>query len=77
MTRQEFLIRFEELLGTDSPNLTGNEQLADLGSWDSMKTLEFMALADEELGTVVSPGRIVQCQSVNDLIALLGDKVSS
>lgn len=76
MSKQEFFPRFAELLELENANLTGDEKIADFKTWDSMKILEFMAMADEQFSVTVSPSALAKCQTVNDLIALLDGKVA-
>ena len=76
MSKQEFYSRFTELLELDHVNLAGDERIADFETWDSMKVLEFIGMADEQFGIIVSASALAKCQTVNDLIALLDGKVA-
>jgi acyl carrier protein len=76
VSKQEFLTRFAELLELENASLAGNEKITDLGTWDSMKILEFMAMADEQFSVIVSPSALAKCQTVDDLIGLLEGKVA-
>ena len=72
MTRQEALGLVEEALGMSPHTLTGRENLRDLELWDSLSTLTFIALVDKKLGLPLSGNRVVRCQTVEELIGLLG-----
>ena len=70
MKRDEFLVAFSELLEAGSP-LTGSEKLTDLGGWDSMTMLRFMAMIDERWGMTLAPKKLTASTTVDDLMALL------
>ena len=70
MARDEFFVALSELLETDS-RLTGAEELSDLGSWDSLAVISFMAMADDRWGVTLAPKNISACKTVDDLAALL------
>jgi acyl carrier protein len=50
--------------------LTEASTLEQIG-WDSMSELSFIALADKELATRVSPSAVEECRTVGDLVALV------
>ena len=70
MTRDEFLVALSGLLEADSP-LTGSEELAALGSWDSVAVISFMAMVDDRWGVILAPTNIYACRTVDDLAALV------
>jgi acyl carrier protein len=76
MTREELLVGLNELLEIDHP-LTGSEELAGLGTWDSMAVIGFMGLVDEASGVTLAPSAIESCKTVNDLIELALGRASS
>jgi len=73
--RNEFLCLLDELFELPPGSLTGQEALADLEGWGSMAVVSFMALADEHYGVTLSPRQFGNCVTVNDLLALIGDKL--
>jgi acyl carrier protein len=76
MTRADFLDLLEGLLEQPGGALSGSEELEAL-AWDSLKGLEFLVLVDENFGGYqVSPEQLAEVRCVNDLIALLGPRVS-
>lgn len=77
MKRSEFLALLDELFELPPGSLTGKESLADLEGWGSMAMISFMALADEHFGVTLSPRQFAECATVNDLVALAGDKISA
>lgn len=77
MTRDEFLRALEEGFELPPNSLDPSQNLADLSSWDSMSALIFMALADEKAGVSVTGNQIANCQTVGDLLDLLGDTITA
>lgn len=76
MTEKEFLLLIDELLEEDPGTLTGQERLEDLEMWDSMTALGYIALLDEQFDIVISGDDLGKCETVNDLIALAGGKIT-
>lgn len=77
MAKQAFLALLDDLFEEDAGALTGAEKLSDLPLWDSMTALAFIALVDEHFELVVSGDALSRCQTVDDLIALVGDQVTA
>lgn len=75
MTKQEFLRELEDVLEADVDSIKGDETLADLGSWDSLAVMSFIAMVDEKFGVTLAASKLADAKSVGDLIALLGDKI--
>jgi acyl carrier protein len=76
MTKQEFLRELEEVLEVDVDSIKGDETLVDLGSWDSLAVMTFIAMVDEKFGVTLAASKLADAKSVVDLIALLGNKIS-
>jgi len=72
MTRTEFLLEMDEILGLPPGTLRGHEKLDELEHWDSTSLITFIALADCNNDTSVSPEEIVNCSTVGDLLRLAG-----
>jgi hypothetical protein len=70
MTRTEFLLEMDEILDLPAGTLRGHEKLEDLQNWDSTSLITFIALAETNNGVSVSPGQIVTCSTVADLLSL-------
>lgn len=73
--RAEFYAALEALLELEPGRIQGSEYLGELGHWDSMAVLAFMALADSKLKAVVSPPALVACKTVSDLVNLFPGKI--
>jgi len=70
MTRSEFLREMDEMLDLPAGSLQGHEKLEDLQNWDSTSLIMFIALAESNNGTAITPGQIVTCSTVADLLRL-------
>lgn len=73
MNRSERLRLLENTLGLKSDTLTGNERLRDLAVWDSMSNLLFIAMVDKHFGVPLQAARVVRCETVEELLGLIGD----
>ena len=77
MTRSDFLMEMDEILGLAPGTLQGHERLEELRNWDSTSLITFIALADSNNGVSISPGQIVNCSTVADLLRLAQVKVGA
>jgi acyl carrier protein len=71
MIRQDALRLLERTLDMGPHTLTGGETLRDLEGWDSLSTMAIIATVDKELGLPLPGSRVAQCQTVEDLLALI------
>lgn len=76
MNSNEFFELLAEMLEADTSEITAQSIVKDLPNWDSLAVLSFIAMADSELDVLVDVNKIADCVTVNDLIALLGTKIS-
>jgi acyl carrier protein len=72
MTRAEFLLEMDEILGLRAGTIRGSERLDDLENWDSTALISFVAMAEASSGVSISPHQIVRCSTVADLVQLAG-----
>jgi acyl carrier protein len=70
MNRNEFLLQMDEILDLPAGTLRGNEKLEELTNWDSTSLITFIAMAESANGVSISPGEIVTCSTVADLLQL-------
>jgi acyl carrier protein len=77
MKKSEFLRLLEEMLELDSGTLKGPETLKEVGKWDSVAVMGFIALVDEHFETSISPKRLSECKTIDDLAGLIGDRISN
>lgn len=76
MQKDDLLLKLDELFELEPGTLRGGESLESIENWDSIKVLEFMALLDDNFeGIEISPKQIAACKTVDDLLALAGDRV--
>jgi acyl carrier protein len=70
MTRDEFLLQMDEILGYQPGTLQGAEKLEDLNNWDSTALIGLIALADGNNGVPITLDQVVDCSTVADLLRL-------
>jgi acyl carrier protein len=76
MKTEEFLGALEEAWEVPAGTLKPGDSLDSLGCWDSMAALVFMSLADQKLEVAISGSDVQKCQKVQDLIGLLGNRIT-
>jgi acyl carrier protein len=76
MKRDDFYKLIDELLEVD-PGTIGAGAVLEAHGWDSLSVVGFLALADEHFGIRVAPGKLAECQTVEDLVALVGEQVAA
>lgn len=68
MLASDFYRELESILEFQPGSIiTGTENLATLGQWDSMAFLTFIAFADDKLGTPVNVDNLTVCNTPADL----------
>jgi acyl carrier protein len=60
----------DEILDLPAGTLRGDEKLEELTNWDSTSLITFIAMAESTNGVSISPGEIVTCSTVADLLQL-------
>lgn len=75
MDAKAFLLLMDELLELTPGTLSGVEYLDDLDGWDSLTTVGFISLVDEQYGFTVLPQQLAHCETVQDLITLINKQV--
>ena len=78
MTREEFLLQMDEILGLQPGTLQGHEKLENLENWDSTTLISVILLADANNSVPITPDQVVGCSTVADLLRLaqVGDSSS-
>jgi len=72
MNKTEFINQIANILEIDSINLSGSEVLEEIGVWDSLSIISFVAMVDTELKIIVDPEKLKNAKTINDLIELVG-----
>ena len=75
MTKSELLNLIDELVELQPGTLTGTESLDEI-NMNSIAVIGFIALVDEHFEVSIPPRKIAGCATVDDLIDLLGDKIT-
>ncbi|HTM80322.1 phosphopantetheine-binding protein [Asticcacaulis sp.] len=72
MDKPAFITAVAEILEADPTGLTGNEAISDIGNWDSLSVITFVAMADADMDKIVDAERLKDAHTLNDLAALVG-----
>lgn len=72
MKRSEFIYGLKEALQREE-NLAEDMALKDIGEWDSLAVMTFIAFCDEHFSIQINGENIQQCKTVSDLIDLAKD----
>jgi acyl carrier protein len=72
MTREEFLLEMDEILGLRAGTLLGDEKLDELANWDSTALVGLIVLAETANDVRISPDQVIECSTVADLLRLAG-----
>lgn len=75
MTRREMLLLLDQIVEVEPGTLTEADPLSGIAGWDSLAVIVFQAEVDERLGIVAQPTDLARCQTVRDLIDLVGDQL--
>ncbi len=75
MTENEFIAKLGNELGIPPERLEKSALLTSFSAWDSMGRMAVVAMLDAELSVEVPPGGLQRCQTVGDLIRLVGSKI--
>lgn len=70
ISRDEFLLQMDEILGLQPGTLRGDEKLEDLKNWDSTALVGLIVLAEATNSVFISPDQVVDCSTVADLLRL-------
>lgn len=72
MDKKAFIAAVAEILEIDPAPLTGEEKLDDIGNWDSLSVISFVAMVDSDMGQIVDAEKMKEAKTLNDLAALVG-----
>ena len=75
MTKSEFLIAFQDVLQRDEP-VMATDVLDEFEEWDSLSKMAVMAYFKKHFSIVIGLDQLGKLQTVADIIALAGDKIS-
>ena len=70
MSREEFLLEMDEILGLNPGTLRGDERLEDLKNWDSTALISLIVVAEANNNVPIAPDQVVGCSTVADLLRL-------
>jgi acyl carrier protein len=73
MNNDRLTAQLEEVLEMSPGTLREDEQVRALKTWDSLKLLEIIAFADEQLHIQVDADKLFLCDTAGAIVALLKD----
>lgn len=68
MNVPQFLAALHELFDLNAGSIHKDSVLQDIAGWSSMTFIGLIAMLDEDFGVRVSPGTILRCHTVEDLM---------
>ena len=71
MTRDQFLLEMDEILGLEPGTLKGHEKLEELENWDSTALVSLIAVAESHSNLDITLDQVVSCATVADLLRLV------
>ena len=72
MTRDEFCLEMDEILGLPAGTIRGDEKLEELENWDSTALVSFIVAAEANSSVRISLAEIAGCSTVGDLLRMSG-----
>jgi acyl carrier protein len=72
MDKTQFYALVAEILEIDPQAISGGDMLQEIGNWDSLAVISFVAAVDREFGTIIEADRLQAARTVDDLAALVG-----
>lgn len=76
MNKKEFIAEIEKIVELEVGELNGDDALADLEDWDSLAVMGFIAMVDTNFGVTIEALKIRECTTVDDLVGLVGNRLS-
>lgn len=76
MTEKEFLELLEEVIEAEPGTLSMDKWVVDIGGWNSIAIMSFIAMVDEKYEVILSPEEIGNAETIADLYKLLCDNIS-
>ena len=68
MNAPQFLAALHELFDVNAGSIHKDTVLQDISGWSSMTFIGLIAMLDEDFGVRISPGTILRCHTVEDLM---------
>lgn len=72
MDKKTFFAAVAEILEVDGSGWVGTERLCDVGNWDSLSVISFVAMVDSDLNQIVDAEKLKNAKTLDDLAALVG-----
>lgn len=73
MDRHGFTLQLEKTLEVAPGTLSKEQSIRDLEHWDSLKLLQILMFAEEQLGIEIDEDRLAQCVTFGDVLTLMSE----
>jgi len=77
MNRAQIIGEIETLLDEPVGSLSESQLFRSLKQWDSLTSVELLALADDQLGVLVNVDNLAKCQTIGDIVDMLEELVAA
>lgn len=71
MNKTQFIAAIADILEISPSGLKGPEVLEEIGNWDSLSIISFVAMVDSDLNKTVDPENLKKAKTLDDLAALV------
>jgi acyl carrier protein len=72
MNKAEFFVLVAEVLEIEPEGLKGSDVLEEIGTWDSLAVISFVAMVDREFDIIIEGDRLHGAKTLDDLAVLVG-----
>jgi len=72
MKKSEFFALVAEVLEIEPEGLSGSDAMAEIGNWDSLAVISFVAMVDREFDIIIEGERLHGAKTLDDLAMLVG-----
>ncbi len=73
MTDEKKLEKLAEMLDVEVSELSAEMPLSDVGKWDSLASISFIVLLEDEFDKQIGAGELKRCKTVGDLMDLMAE----
>ncbi len=77
MTRSDFVVKLDEIMDRPVGTTQFGQRLDAHSGWDSIAMMAFIAMVDAEFELRVAGPMLAAARTVDDLAALVGDRVTT
>ena len=68
MTNEKKLEMLADVMNVEVSELSEDMELKDIAKWDSLASISFIVLLDDEFDKQISAGELKSCKTIGDLL---------